>query len=87
LLAGFGQKETGVALFSKIQLPTGCHCSYKFAEKRGRILVKLISIPGLTHLFQTGNMLAMHKQVVFGFYFYFFSNPLRPQTAEEVCLS
>jgi hypothetical protein len=48
---------------------------------------KEISILGLTHPFQTGKMLAMHKQIVFGFYFYFFSNPLRPQMAEEVCLS
>ena len=42
---------------------------------------------GLTHLFQTGKMLTMQKDFTFGFYFYFFGKPLRPQQAEEVCLS
>lgn len=67
-----------------------CQMSFlldSFGTLLRQLLGTLSCFSGLTPLFQAGNMFVMQKDFTFGFYFYFFGKPLRPQQAEEVCLS
>jgi hypothetical protein len=57
---------------------------FKSPEKAAILLGIFKTNPGLTHFRQPDTMLHMITHVANSFYFYFFTNPLRPQPAEEV---